>query len=137
MADYFTMTDGYVMRASDLAVIPPSEENDDYKKYMSDLASGAIVEPFDYAAEDERQRQAKIKSAMLTVSPRQIRQALTRSGLRTQVESAVAAGDNDLKDWWEFALEVEQDHPQVVAMAAALGVNDASLANLFELAATL
>lgn len=76
------------------------------------------------------------------VSPRQIRQAMTRtpfgSGtLREAVEAAVAAGDRDLKDWWEFSTVVERSNPQVVTMAAALGMDDAALDDLWQLAATL
>lgn len=72
-----------------------------------------------------------------SVSPNQIRRALTRSGLRTLVEAAVAAGDQDLKDWWEFAAPVERDHPLVVAMAADLGVSDTQLDDLFILAGSI
>lgn len=50
---YFTMNDGSVMRESDLAVIPPTEENADYRAFLSDDTK--VVEPFDYAAEDARQ----------------------------------------------------------------------------------
>jgi hypothetical protein len=71
------------------------------------------------------------------VSPRQIRQALTATGLRTGVEAAVAAGDQDLKDWWEFATQFEQDHPMVTGMATALGVTAQQLDDLFALAASL
>ena len=76
-------------------------------------------------------------SSAITVSPRQIRQALTQVGLRTQVEAAVAAGDQALKDWYAYATVFEEDHPAIVAMAAALGVSDASLHDLFLLAASL
>ena len=71
------------------------------------------------------------------VSPRQIRQALTRAGLRTSVEAAVAAGDQDLKDWWEFSTTFERLNPQVTAMGAALGVSDTQLDDLWTLASTL
>ena len=39
-----------------------------------------------------------------SISPRQIRQALTHANLRASVEATVLAGDQDLKDWWEFAV---------------------------------
>lgn len=76
------------------------------------------------------------------VSPRQIRQAMNRTQLgeatlRDAVEAAVAAGDRDLRDWWEFSTVVERSNPQVVAMATALGVDDAALDDLWRLAATL
>lgn len=72
-----------------------------------------------------------------SVSPRQIRQALTRFDLRTQVEVAVAAGDQDIKDWWEFALTIERKHPMVVNMAKALGIDDNTIDAIFLAAGTL
>lgn len=71
------------------------------------------------------------------ISPRQIRQALTRAGLRAAVEAAVAAGDQDLKDWWEFSTAFERLNPQVTAMAAALGVSESALDSLWALGASL
>ena len=71
------------------------------------------------------------------ISPRQIRMALTDMNLRTQVESAVAAGDQHLKDWYEFSTAFERNHPQVLAMAAVLNVSDADLDALWKLGATL
>jgi hypothetical protein len=73
----------------------------------------------------------------IVVSPRQIRQALTSANLRSSVEAGVAAGDQDLKDWWEYATSFEENHPQVLAMAAALNVSETALHDLFVLASTL
>jgi len=71
------------------------------------------------------------------ISPRQIRMALSRAGLRDAVEAAVAAGDQDLKDWWEFSTSYERLNPQVVAMGEALGQTDEQLDQLWALGATL
>lgn len=65
------------------------------------------------------------------VSPRQMRQALTAAGLRATVEAAVAAGSQDLKDWWEFSLQIERNHPEVIAMGTALGQSEAQMDALF------
>ena len=78
----------------------------------------------------------------VSVSPRQIRQAMNRTPfgnatLRDAVESAVATGDRDLQDWWEFSTAVERTNPQVTAMAQALGMDDASLDELWVLAGRL
>jgi hypothetical protein len=73
----------------------------------------------------------------IIVSPRQIRQALTASNLRSQVESAVSSGDQDLKDWWEFSTQIESNHPQVIERATALNISEEQLTNLFELAKSL
>lgn len=75
--------------------------------------------------------------APMSVTPRQIRMALTQAGLRSAVEAAVAAGDQDLKDWWFESNAFERDRPQVLAMAALLGVSDAQLEALWTLADTL
>lgn len=72
-----------------------------------------------------------------TVSPRQIRQALTRAGLRTSVEETVATGDQDIKDWYEFATAFERDNKYVVAMSVTLGVTEQQLDDLFILAGGL
>lgn len=72
-----------------------------------------------------------------TVTARQIRLALTQVGLRAQVEAAVAAGDQALKDWYEYANEFERNHSIVIAMGETLNVSDNELDQLFALAATL
>jgi len=71
------------------------------------------------------------------VSPRQIRLALTAAGLRATVENAVKAGSQDLKDWWEYALEIERHHPMIESMGAQLGQSPAQIDALFDLAASL
>lgn len=71
------------------------------------------------------------------LTPRQIRMALTRSGLRETVEAAVKAGSQDLKDWWEFSTVFERNHPQVLAMAQALNVDEALLDEVWNLGAEL
>ena len=75
--------------------------------------------------------------AAMSCSPRQIRQALTAVGLRTSVEAGIAAGDQDIKDWYAFATEFQRMHPAVLMLASALSVPDAQLDSLFELAASL
>lgn len=71
------------------------------------------------------------------VSPRQIRQALTAAGLRASVEAAIAAGDQDTKDWYEFSTAFERSHPVVIAMGVALGVTSGQLDDLFIAAGAL
>lgn len=71
------------------------------------------------------------------ISPRQIRQALTRLGFRAAVEAAVAAGDQDLKDWWNHSNPFHRHHEQVLIMAAVLGVTDEQLDAVWILGDTL
>lgn len=72
------------------------------------------------------------------ISPRQFRQALTKFGFRQQVEGAIAASvDQNLKDWWEFTSAFQRRHPEVLAMATALGFSDAQLDQVWIYGATL
>lgn len=71
------------------------------------------------------------------VSPRQIRQALTRFDLRTTVEGAIAAGDQDTKDWYAYATQFERKHPMVAALASGLGVTTEQLDQLWITAGSL
>ena len=91
------------------------------------------------AAEADAIREANkpVPAPVTQISPRQIRMALTQMGLRSQVETAVSAGDQDMKDWYEFSTYFDRNHPQVLAMATALNVSSANLDNLWALAATL
>jgi hypothetical protein len=71
------------------------------------------------------------------VTPRQIRRALNAAGLRSAVEAAVAQASQDVRDDWEFALEVRRDHPELNAMATALGLTSEQLDALFIAAAAI
>ena len=73
----------------------------------------------------------------ISVSPRQIRQALTRANLRASVESAIAAGDQDTKDWYEYATEFQRTNPHVINMGIALNVSESQLDDLWRLAGSL
>jgi len=71
------------------------------------------------------------------ITPRQIRLAMTQAGIRSQVEAYVAAASQDVKDTWEFATIIERDNAIIVSGAAALGMTDAQIDDLFALASTL
>ena len=99
-----------------------------------------------YSFADQAEFDAAMETVDLTLpvrqiipdaSPRQIRMALSRAGLRSQVEAAVAAGSQDMQDWYEFSTVFERDNSQVSAMGSALAVDAESLDNLWLLAATL
>ena len=75
---YFLMKDGSVMRESDLAIIPPTEENADYRAFLADDTK--VVDPFDYAAEDARQaagaeatKAEAVKAKLVEIDLRSIR----------------------------------------------------------------
>lgn len=78
-----------------------------------------------------REARAAIVIVPQSVSPRQIRQALNAAGLRSTVEGFVATGDQDTKDWWEFATAFERTHPRLTAAISALGMTDAQADALF------
>lgn len=76
-----------------------------------------------------------------SITMRQARLALLQSGLLTTVNAAVAAmpgveGDAARIEW-EFSGNVERNRPLVQSLAAALGLTEAQLDELFMLAATL
>lgn len=71
------------------------------------------------------------------VSARQARQALNAAGLRSQVESAVAAADQDTQDYWEYAVSIERENPVMLALSSQIGLSESQLDNLFTQAATL
>jgi hypothetical protein len=115
-----------ILRITDGASIPNDPANTDYAQYLQWLSEGNTPDPAD-----------PVIIPIPSCSPRQIRQALTAVGLRASVEAAVAAGDQDLKDWWEFSTTIERNHPQVVAMGAALGQTPEALDALFTAGAAL
>lgn len=71
------------------------------------------------------------------VSDLQIRLALTQMGLRAAVETAVAAGSQDLKDWWDRSTVLHRDNPLVAEMITAIGAIPAQADALWGLAAEL
>jgi len=95
------------------------------------------VQIIDAEADAIREANKPVPAPVTQISPRQIRMALTQLGLRNDVEAAVAAGDQDMKDWYEFSTYFDRNHPQVLAMAQALGVDDQELDALWALGWTL
>ena len=123
----YRLTQSASILRSDGASIPADPANTDYAQYLQWLLEGNTPLPADPVP----------PAPIASISPRQIRQALTRAGLRTAVEAAVAAGDQDLRDWYEFSTAFERVNPQVAAMGAALDVSAESLDDLWVLGASL
>ena len=117
-------------------VMTVGTREDDRYYYVSEELVGAELRITNTRKSDEQIRQMEL-AAMPALTPRQIRQALTRAGLRQQVEAAVAAGDQDMKDWWEFATAFERTNPLVVEMGTALGQSEQQLDALWALGASL
>ena len=114
---------------------PPIPENyspDTYYRLVVDEAPYVIYEP----KSPEQIRQAEL-ARIPEITPWQMRKALNQLGLREQVETAVAAGNQDVKDAWEFATYFVRTDPLVVAMQSVLGKTDAEVDALFMLGAAL
>jgi len=104
--------------------------------YFGDMAAGdREATTQEIAAWEAARTRAAIDSIKLT--PRQIRQALTALGLRATVDSAIGSSSQDMKDWWEFSLTIERNHPLVIGMGQALDKTPAELDAVFLLGATL
>ena len=71
------------------------------------------------------------------VSPRQIRLAMTQTGIRSNVEAAVNAASQEVQDTYHYATEFRRDDPLIPPLAKQLGITDAQLDQLWSLAATL
>lgn len=89
-----------------------------------------------YQAGDTLPAVATIKYG-ISISPAQFRLALTRAGLRDQVEAIVATQNQDVKDWYEYANSFESDNALVLKMAAGIGKSAAEVDALFALGLTL
>lgn len=98
---------------------------------------GVVIVDGSVAGYPETQLPSRPAESWTPVTPRQIRQALTRAGLRASVETAVASMDADTRDWWEFATSFERHHPAVDAVGGLLGTTEGQLDELFLMAAQL
>ena len=78
---------------------------------------------------------APLQRSPTSVSPAQARLALLGAGLLDQVEAIVAAADVPTQIAWRNASVIERNSPTVAALAAALGLTDAQLDDLFTTAA--
>jgi len=75
--------------------------------------------------------------AAMSCTSGQFRIALNQLGLRSTVEQAILAADQNTKDmWWHFTT-YKRLHPAVVGIATALGKTDVEVDAIFELAVTI
>jgi hypothetical protein len=71
------------------------------------------------------------------ITPLQARLALSQLGVRQQIEDSILTATQDIKDFYEFALEWRRDNTQLMAMATSLGMDSVAIDNFFILASTL
>lgn len=100
------------------------------------LQTGEVTER-ELTAQEVAALPTPLPAYIAPLTPRQIRMALTRAGLRDPVEVAVSAGSQDLKDWWEWSQAFERLHPEVVSMGDALGQSTEQMDALWTLGAGL
>lgn len=71
------------------------------------------------------------------ISPLQARRALRASGIKATVDAYVATLSEEEQETWEYAIEVRRNNAIIAAGAAALGMTEQQIDNLFILGATL
>lgn len=115
----------------DGVVVEQNDSKPDYIAYALWLAAGnGPTQIADQESAPVRQH--------ITVSAWQLRKALIANGLHEQVKQAVAASGDDLMiTGWEYAAEFESDHPMLLQMLPALGMDENAMYTLFEQAKAL
>jgi hypothetical protein len=83
------------------------------------------------------ERSPFVDRSSLVIHAAQLREMLTRRGIRAQVEGAIAAsGDQILSDWYEYAPTIRRDSPKVEALREALKISESDLDEWFRVAMT-
>ncbi len=129
---YQLMPLGNIKRLVDNAFIPADPANTDYRAYLDWLAAGNTPEPADHPPPP---------GIPQTVTMRQARLALLAAGKLAAVSAAIgklpSAEREAAQIEWEYSTEVHRQRPFVLALAPALGLDDAALDALFVAAAAL
>jgi hypothetical protein len=108
-------------------------DEDLYIQYQNGEFSGFDVENGIVVKHTMPQKTIEQIRAEMRCKSWQFKRALTQMGLRSAVDAAVAASDQDTKDMWD-APNFERLHPFVVSMAIALGKSDEEVDAVFTLA---
>lgn len=98
--------------------------------FSIDCSTGIVRE---LTAEEEAAVQSPPVPA--SVSPSQMRIALADAALLDAVEAFVAVADQATRIRWEYATEIRRDNTTIAAGAAALGMDEAQIDDLFRAAA--
>ena len=126
MITYSLIGNGIIFR-SDNTSIPPDPANLDYAAYLQWVAEGNVPEPY-----------VPPPAAPITVSRYQFKVGLTKAGIRTQVEAAVAASvDQDVKDAYAEASVFVENDTFITTMGVGLGLTSAQIHSIFEMMQTL
>jgi hypothetical protein len=100
-----------IIRSFDGAVIP-SAKNGDWQLYEEWLDDGNTPEPADI-----------LPIAIRLIDARRLRLALFQLDLLDKVESAIATLGKSAQIDWEYATEIKEDYPLVLALANSLGLD--------------
>lgn len=91
----------------------------------------------DEQAARETEEAANMNAVPRAVTPLQARKALRAAGLLAAVETAVDAAGEEIREAWDYALEVRRNDPMLNAVAVDLEMSAADLDALFIAAAAL
>lgn len=110
-----------IIRLSDKATIPMSEENADYKSYLKWIEEGNTPEPADIIPVPVPQ----------IISRFQAKAVLLQMELLDDVETLMTSASPIVKLAWENAIEFNRQSPSLLAMSSALGLSSEQLDALF------
>ena len=110
-----------IIRLSDKATIPMSEENGDYKNYLKWVEEGNTPEPADIIPVPVPQ----------IISRFQAKAVLLQMELLDDVETLMTSASPIVKLAWENAIEFNRQSPSLLVMASALGLSSEQLDALF------
>ena len=92
-------------------------------------SDGQFIHPIEETTPDPR--------TIMTCGALQFRKALRQLGKMDAVKSYVEQADEETQEAWEYATEFKRLDPFIVGGMAALGVSDAEVDAVFELAVTM
>ena len=84
------------------------------------------------------ERQIEVAAAVpASVTPLQARKAIRAAGMKAAVDAWLASQTEEVREAWEFTIEVRRDSPLIAAAQSALNLTNAQMDGLFIQAATL
>lgn len=86
---------------------------------------------------EEREAALAMWRRTRSVTPLQIRRALRQMGMLDDVTAFVEASSVEVREAWEYAVQIDRTNELIAAAAASIGATDEDVDELFRLAATL